>query len=193
MVQPRGRERELSILRVVLELLGENGYERLTIDAVAARARTSKATIYSRWPDKSTLVAAALNARSGDLPRLLPAGSDLREDLASLVALFVQFAENESLTVFMSVLIAAENEPVLAEAFHGTALEPRRQDCNHIVARAIASGEAAADSSGEELFELVMGKVLVRYVIEQGRLTAADQAAFIERVLIPALGRPAPN
>lgn len=190
MVQPRGRERELSILGVVLELLGESGYERLTIDSVAARARTSKATIYSRWADKATLVAAALNARSGGLPRLQPAGSDLRADLIDLVALFAQSAETESLTVFMSVLIAAENEPVLAEAFHGTALEPRRLDCADVVSRAKSRGEGLSASAASELFELVMGKMLVRYVVERSALTPAQQAGFVDGVLLPALLTP---
>lgn len=187
MVQPRGRERELSILGAVLELLGENGYERLAIDAVAARARTSKTTIYSRWPDKATLVAAALNARSGDLPRLVPKGLDLRSDLLDLVALFTRMGQTESMTVFMSVLIASEGEPVLADAFHGTALEPRRQDCAEIVARAIARGEAVDRAAAAELFDLVMGKTLVRQVIERRPLTSTEQAAFVDSVLIPTL------
>ena len=42
-----------------LQLLQEHGYDRLTVDAVAATARASKATVYRRWPSKAELVLAA--------------------------------------------------------------------------------------------------------------------------------------
>ena len=44
---------------MTLQLLQEHGYDRLTVDAVAAAARASKATVYRRWPSKAELVLAA--------------------------------------------------------------------------------------------------------------------------------------
>ena len=49
------------ILAAVIELLGELGYEGMTMDAVAARAHASKTTIYTRWPGKPQLVRAAVD------------------------------------------------------------------------------------------------------------------------------------
>ena len=51
--------RETELLAVTLQLLQEHGYDRLTLDAVAATARASKATVYRRWPTKAELVLAA--------------------------------------------------------------------------------------------------------------------------------------
>ena len=51
--------RETELLAVTLQLLQEHGYDRLTVDAVAAAARASKATVYRRWPSKAELVLAA--------------------------------------------------------------------------------------------------------------------------------------
>jgi len=56
--------RAQAILHTTLQALGELGYDQLTIDAVAARAASSKNTIYRRWPDKSALVCAALIGRA---------------------------------------------------------------------------------------------------------------------------------
>jgi len=58
----RGEPRERAILSAVVSLLGETGYEAMTMDAVAARAHASKTTIYRRWPGKAELVRAAVDA-----------------------------------------------------------------------------------------------------------------------------------
>src|SRR5207244_13096978 len=57
--RPRDETRNVAILEATLAVLGEVGYDRLTIDAVAARAKASKATVYRRWPGKAALVVDA--------------------------------------------------------------------------------------------------------------------------------------
>ena len=58
-------DRRAAICDAVFELLGEVGYDRMTMDAVAARARASKATIYRGWPSKPELVMEAVEHRFG--------------------------------------------------------------------------------------------------------------------------------
>ncbi|MEU3010169.1 TetR-like C-terminal domain-containing protein [Nocardia asteroides] len=188
MTQPRGRARELSILRVVMTLIGEVGYERLTVDAVAARARASKATIYARWPDKAALVAAAINARSLDQRMMGWDGDSLGADLREFFDLCVHLAETESLDGFVSMLVAAGSDSALAKAVQDTALAPRRAECDQILERARGRGEIDERASGEDLFELVLGQILVRYVLERRPIGAETRASYIEKVLFPALG-----
>ena len=59
-------ERELEILEATLEVLDEVGYDLLTMDAVATRAKASKATLYRRWKGKPELVVAAIMAHKGE-------------------------------------------------------------------------------------------------------------------------------
>src|SRR3954454_20971276 len=54
-------DRERQILDAALEVLAEVGYDRLTMDAVAQRAKASKATLYRRWNGKVSLVIDALH------------------------------------------------------------------------------------------------------------------------------------
>ena len=53
-------EREAQILDAAVVLLGQVGYDRLTMDAVAAQAKASKATLYRRWSTKAALVVDAI-------------------------------------------------------------------------------------------------------------------------------------
>src|ERR1700734_1414294 len=82
----RGRQldatRDAALRDAALELLAEIGYDRLSIDAVAARAKASKMTIYRRWSGKADLVVDALRCpgKTGEVP---DTGS-LRGDLQAL-------------------------------------------------------------------------------------------------------------
>ncbi|HEY8720122.1 helix-turn-helix domain-containing protein, partial [Pengzhenrongella sp.] len=58
--RPRDPQLEDRALAATLEVFGETGWVGLTIDEVAARSRVGKSSIYLRWKDKETLLAAAL-------------------------------------------------------------------------------------------------------------------------------------
>src|SRR3978361_1917850 len=74
-------ERESQILDATLALLAKVGYDRLTMDAVAAEAKAGKATLYRRWPTKSSLVVdAVLQSKQALQAPEVDTGS-LREDL----------------------------------------------------------------------------------------------------------------
>ena len=74
--------RDMILRDAALVLLAEVGYDRLTMDAVAARARAGKTTIYRRWPGKAELVVDSLNCLKG-VPDIPDTGS-LQQDLRLL-------------------------------------------------------------------------------------------------------------
>ena len=67
------REREIYVAAV--DMVGELGYDRVTIDEVAARASASKASLYRRWGDKAALISAAICAQPEDELRVPDTGS----------------------------------------------------------------------------------------------------------------------
>src|SRR5918995_303472 len=73
-------ERETEILAATLEVLAEVGYDLLTMDAVATRAKASKATLYRRWRGKPELVVAAVMCHHSNAASVPDTGS-LRGDL----------------------------------------------------------------------------------------------------------------
>jgi AcrR family transcriptional regulator len=164
----RGARRATAILDATLQLLGEVGYDQLTIDAVAARAGSSKTTIYRRWPDKSALVCAALIDASRRHPEL-PAGA------------------TEDPSAFASLLAAAQNDPAIAEAVRVTALEPRCRDCRDVIQRAIGRGELRDPRLATVLFETVIGQMMVRFLLQSDGFDEPSQADFVDNTLIPIL------
>lgn len=81
----RGAQLESALLDAAWSELLENGYDGLTIDAVAARAGTSRAVIYRRWPTKQELVRGTLAHRgANNWPPPSDTGS-LRGDLIALM------------------------------------------------------------------------------------------------------------
>ena len=69
-------------------MLIEEGFDRLTMDAVARRCGASKATIYRRWPGKTALAVAAAAALF--IAPDVPDTGDLREDLLACGRAYVQ-------------------------------------------------------------------------------------------------------
>jgi len=76
----RGAELEDALLDAAWAVLVEHGYESFSYEAVAAKASTSRAVIYRRWPKRGDLVLATLLRYSGTHPLTVPDTGTLRGD-----------------------------------------------------------------------------------------------------------------
>src|ERR1700709_873862 len=83
----RDHTRDPEILDAAIEVLAETGYDGMTIDMVAARAKAGKATVYRRWSSKAELVIDAVACmKSADVdPATLPDTGTLRGDLVAMI------------------------------------------------------------------------------------------------------------
>ena len=79
----RSERAHTAILEATVALLREDGYPKLRLDAVAARARVGKTTIYRWWPGKALLAIEALQTLV-DPPHVTFSG-DSRTDVRALV------------------------------------------------------------------------------------------------------------
>ncbi|NUT38713.1 MAG: TetR/AcrR family transcriptional regulator [Thermoactinospora sp.] len=80
----RGEELNAAILQAALEELAEVGYARLTMEGVAERARTGKASLYRRWPSRMELAVEAVYHSLPD-PTSPPDTGSLRGDLLAML------------------------------------------------------------------------------------------------------------
>ena len=81
----RGTELENALLDAAWAELQEVGYSRLTMEAVAARAGTSKPVLYRRWPNRAQLVLAVFRRQATPLAEDVPDTGDLRQDTLSVL------------------------------------------------------------------------------------------------------------
>jgi AcrR family transcriptional regulator len=81
----RGDELEAALLDAAWEELVEAGFARLTMESVAARARTGVAVLYRRWPGKDALTMAAIAHYGAKHPIEIPDTGSLRGDMLALL------------------------------------------------------------------------------------------------------------
>src|SRR6185369_1774622 len=141
----RGLALEQAIYDAVFELLGTVGYGRLTMEGVAARARTGKASLYRRWNDKDALIVDALRA---SLPSAdVPAQATVRADLLELLRRIRDALEFSYGAAFQA--LKAEAGPG-AELVHAAIRErvfaPYRQLTLAALRRGVERGEVRADA-----------------------------------------------
>ena len=128
------------ILReAALVLLAEVGYDRLTMDAVAARARAGKTTIYRRWPGKAELVVDALNSLKG-IPDIPDTGS-LRQDLRALAESITSAESRFGAQVTIGMVNALARDAELRRVFREKFIAPRMAGFRTVFERAVTRGE----------------------------------------------------
>jgi AcrR family transcriptional regulator len=98
----RGEELEAALLDAAWEELVSAGFGKLTMESVAARARTGVAVLYRRWPRKDDVVIAAINHYGATHPVDVPDTGGLRGDMISLIGSF-----SSERTAFVAVVSAA--------------------------------------------------------------------------------------
>lgn len=186
--RPPGRPLDARIdeqlLQATQDLLVEEGFERLTMDAVATRCGASKSTIYRRWPSKTALVVAATAALLS-APEL-PDTGDLREDLLACGRLYLQ-REGREAQVLASVLSASRHDSVLREASRQALGAPYEGLFERVLSRAVERG---CVKRGTDLATLaqVFPAIAYQQVAAQGRLvTEHDVLRVVDSVLLPAL------
>ncbi len=188
----RGATRETAILRATLELLAESGYDQLTIDAVAARARCSKATIYRRWPDKAALVIMAVRRHAGQPAAAAPDTGGLRSDLLAALQVMRSSLSGQDAALILGLLSAMHRVPELAGAVREQVLQAKREVFGAVIARAAARGDVPATADGALLAEISSAVLLSRLLVTGEPLDDAFTRHLVDAVLLPALGRPSP-
>jgi AcrR family transcriptional regulator len=181
--RPRDPRRREAILHAAMALVAEVGYDRVTVDALAARAGVSKPTIYRRWPGgKPEIIADAIRAKRAEGAALPDTGS-LRGDLLAMLGA-IRGTVEEDAHLLGGLVTQLRLSPELAELFREEAIADERRRYDVLLERAAARGEISLPVTS--LFADIAGSVMfTRCLIDVGPLDQAYILELVDHVLLP--------
>ncbi len=187
-------ERENAIFDATMRLLATSGYDRLTMDAVAAEARASKATLYRRWQTKADLVVDALVWLKNCMPHEVPDTGSLRSDLLSVACNEGGLTDEMPRAVFGALITAMQRDEALAEAFQDRFLAPLEERTRSMFERAQARGEIADDVDLTLVGSVLPSIAIFRSLTRNEQVGADLIERIVDEVVLPACrGRSRPD
>lgn len=185
----RGRGLEEALLDAAWEELTERGYDNFTIDAVAARAGTSRAVLYRRWVGKQELVFAALKYEVGKDIVVTPDTGSLRGDVIALLQqankvrvglatqLFTQlggfYRQTGTSLADLSAFVQGGRNPIMEQ----------------VIQRAVDRGEIQSEQVTERIARLPVD--LFRYEVLMTLHPLSDETIeeIVDTIFLPLLDR----
>ncbi|MFD4247146.1 TetR/AcrR family transcriptional regulator [Streptomyces sp. NPDC058525] len=181
-------EREAELHGAVLDLLREVGYEALTMDAVAARTKSSKATLYRQWGSKPELVAKALRCTQPVSLREIDTGS-LRADFARMVECSDDAQMAKDTALMRGLAHAVHESPELHKALRDLLVDPEINGLQAMLQRAVDRGEIRPDCPALDFVpHMLIGAFIALPLIEDRPVDRNFLGHFIDAVVFPALG-----
>jgi AcrR family transcriptional regulator len=189
--RPRDPARDEAILDATIDLLVEEGYDRLTIEQVAHRAGAGTATVYRRWSSKADLVLDAVT-------RIKPGGGPvdtgtLEGDIERLTSAVCSKPSALANQVMCAVASSLPREPELLAAFRDRFIEPRIRRIESVLERARDRGEIA-DTVDIPLAASLVPSLMLQQMLLNGRPAGREYAhRIVDHVLRPTLGIAVPT
>lgn len=189
----RGRPRDPStddrITTAAAELLLERGFDKTTVDEVAARAGVGKATVYRRWPSKEDLAVSAME-RLYDAEFPEPDTGSIRTDLAESYRSVLAFVNSPEGEAFLRMSIAESVRDDRIAALYRESTLRREEQSRLTFQRAIDRGEVRPDVDVDSAVQWLGGVITVRAVSGRPMPTSEDVDALVDFTLRGVLTAP---
>lgn len=183
----RSERARQAILDAARELISEIGYEKVSVEAIAARAGVGKQTIYRWWPSKKAVVLDSILALSENAPGegvALPDTGDVEADLKlvmrATVAEFADLAFQAPIRALTSELV---NDPALAAQYRQGLARPMEEAKKERLRSAQRAGQLAADADLDLVLDMLYAPVFQRWLLHAGPLTPGYADALVEATL----------
>ncbi|MGP4016610.1 TetR/AcrR family transcriptional regulator [Saccharopolyspora sp. 5N708] len=185
----RGQALETAIYDAVLAELAAVGYGRLTMEGVAARARTAKSSLYRRWNSLEDLVIAAVHHELPDVATVAETG-DVREELLAALTLIADTLTGPIGPAVTSILGGMNQSPNLQAAARERIVAPRVRALQTVFERAAARGEIRAGAATPFVVQTGPAIVIHTCLVRGLELSTQDIEDIVDQVILPAV-RPA--
>ncbi|WCE39544.1 TetR/AcrR family transcriptional regulator [Brevibacterium sp. BDJS002] len=181
----RSEKSRLAILEATRDELVERGYDKFSIDRVAATAGVGKQTIYRWYPTKSALIAEGM--LHGNLSPTIPVAhsGDIRRDITAWMSDFATATTkpDNSALLRATASAAAENE-VVAARYEDQVTGKTRATLVSRFQEAIEAGELRENAPVHAAVEALLGAVVMRVISRQN----IDRSAIAELINLVLVG-----
>jgi AcrR family transcriptional regulator len=180
----RGRPRDVNaryrLLQAAGGLLAEVGYREVTIEAIARRARASKATIYRWWPNKpSILIEAVREAVWEEWPH--PSTGLLGDDVRTFTRRLVEVLAGSKGHILAAFVAGAQHDPEISAALRQIWFGPRASEIREMLRRHTSRWTENIDIN--VLVDLLHAPLYYRALTGCGPLSCDYSDAIAEAVL----------
>ncbi|MEV0256665.1 TetR/AcrR family transcriptional regulator [Streptomyces sp. NPDC050732] len=200
----RSERSRRAIYDAALALVGEVGYAKLTIEAIAARAGVGKQTIYRWWASKGAVLLDAFldlaeqaskeaseNAGKTETETEIPNTGDLEADLKYVMRATVdEFNDAKYDAPYRALAAEGLLNPELGAEFVEKLLEPQLQLFVKRVEQAREAGHVVPDIDPRIALELWSSPLAQRWLMRSGPLTHAYADKLVEYALYGITPRP---
>ena len=167
--RPRSSVCDHAILDAALVEYGGNGLDGMSVDAVAARAGVSKATIYRRYPSKVDLVVAAAVAACEEAAPSADTGS-LRGDLVAVLRNLRRTLEDPVTGAAKRMLLVDSRRNDELSRTHRELVHNRRAYASALLRRAIERGELREDIDLDFAVDQIGAPLFYRHLLMHERV-----------------------
>jgi AcrR family transcriptional regulator len=186
----RGAALEDAILAATYAELSEVGYTAFSVESVAARARTGKASIYRRWPTKQELVMDTLCMR---LPTPQQCGLDPMWDdsmttedaLRQIAQAICGVLKSPAGRAMRAIKCEALGDPELARALDERFQAPRRAALIALLKRGVERGEVRPEAASPLIADVLPAVLTHRVLLQGEEINENDVTDIVEQILIP--------
>ena len=160
--RPRSAEADRAILDATRELLVVEGFTRLRLEHVAARAGVGKGTIYRRWPSKEALTLEVVLELAGPHLDIADVGDTRAELRAASRNPLDAIVGTPWGPVIRAMLSQIAGNPAIGDPFRASVVARRRSEVARVIERGIARGDLRRDADASIATELLVGPVYFR-------------------------------
>ncbi|UGY91080.1 TetR/AcrR family transcriptional regulator [Streptomyces gobiensis] len=182
----RSERSRRAILDASMELVGEVGYNKLTIEAIAARAGVGKQTIYRWWPSKAAVLLDAFTSVVED-PEYqdgIPDTGDVATDLKNVLRATVdEFNDAAFEAPYRALAVAGAADAELSRQFVERLTEPGIALYKKRLQAAQKAGEISPDIDLRVAVDMILSPFAQRWLMRSGELSYEFTDTLVDLVL----------
>lgn len=183
-----GDELIQAVYAAALAEISENGLRGASMDRIAKRAETGKATLYRRWPNVRALGLDVFLATIAEaVPQAFPNTGSLREDLVDSMKSFTSSFRGPMALVLRELMSESAHDSALIEEFNRRLGEPMELELVNVLQRAMARGEIPTKPIDPLIFELPDALISHRLLLRGEIIDDITCEHLVDNVILPLL------